>query len=66
MCYSSLPANGLCLIEPRLVSRRISARASPQEVAAAARRLINICVNELPSEGGKVHHIGEAAASAPE
>lgn len=66
MFCSSLPANGLCVIEPRLVSQQDSARASPQEVASAARRLIDRCVNLLPSVGGKVHQIGKAAASAPE
>lgn len=52
------PANGLCVIEPRLVSGS-SAHASLQEVAAAARTVIDRCVNMMPSQGGKARRIGE-------
>ena len=65
ICFPT-SANGFCVIEPRLISGSDAAHASLQEVAAAARTVIDRCVNMMPSQGGKARKVGELETSAPD
>lgn len=53
-----ISSDGRCIIEPQIVPGEFSARASLQEVAFAARFIVDSCVTARPSQGGTVQHIG--------